>query len=137
MKKRLILACLLAVALGVFAACAPAAGATASKEVRVDETYAGKEVEIAEGGVLIVTLESNPTTGYQWELSEITGNDILELVSSEFQPAETGLVGAGGTEVWTFKALARGEATINLEYSRPWEGGEKGEKTFSLNVVVK
>jgi hypothetical protein len=24
-----------------------------------------------------------------------------------------------------------------MEYSRPWEGGEKGEWTFTLTVIVK
>jgi predicted secreted protein len=42
-----------------------------------------------------------------------------------------------GQGVWTFKALKAGESTISLDYSRPWEGGEKGEWTFVLNVVVE
>ncbi len=36
-----------------------------------------------------------------------------------------------------FKALKKGSSTIYLEYSRPWEGGEKGEWTCTVNVVVK
>ena len=43
------------------------------EEVSVDASYDGKEVEItAETGALIVTLESNPTTGFEWQLVEIT-----------------------------------------------------------------
>ena len=43
------------------------------KEVSVDASYDSKEVEItADTGALIVTLESNPTTGFEWELVEIT-----------------------------------------------------------------
>ncbi len=43
------------------------------EEVSVDASYDGKEVEItAETGALIITLESNPTTGFEWELVEIT-----------------------------------------------------------------
>ena len=43
------------------------------EEVSVDASYDGKEVEItADTGALIVTLESNPTTGFEWELVEIT-----------------------------------------------------------------
>jgi len=41
--------------------------------VSVDASYDGKEVEItADTGALIVTLESNPTTGFEWQLVEIT-----------------------------------------------------------------
>ena len=42
------------------------------EEVSVDASYDGKEVEIAVGNALIVTLESNATTGFRWELVEIT-----------------------------------------------------------------
>ena len=42
------------------------------EEVSVDASYDGKEVEIAVGNALIVTLESNATTGFKWELTELT-----------------------------------------------------------------
>jgi len=41
-------------------------------EVSVDASYDGKEVEITTGIALIVTLESNATTGFKWELTELT-----------------------------------------------------------------
>jgi predicted secreted protein len=44
--------------------------------------------------------------------------------------------GSVGTEVWNFKALAAGETNISLEYSQPWDGGIKAEKTFDLKVVI-
>jgi len=40
--------------------------------VSVDASYDGKEVEIAVGNALVVTLESNATTGFKWELTELT-----------------------------------------------------------------
>jgi len=42
------------------------------EEVSVDASYDGKEVEITTGNALIVTLESNATTGFKWELTELT-----------------------------------------------------------------
>ena len=42
------------------------------EEVAIDASYDGKEVEIAVGNALIVTLESNATTGFKWELTELT-----------------------------------------------------------------
>ena len=42
------------------------------EEVFVDASYDGKEVEITTGNALIVTLESNATTGFKWELTELT-----------------------------------------------------------------
>ena len=109
-------------------------------EVNVDESYNGGEVKVAAGGKVIVTLESNPSTGFSWMLSEITSEGVLEEAGNEFQSDNTDnppLVGAGGHEIWTFKALKKGTSTISMEYSRPWDGGEKGVETFELTVIVE
>jgi inhibitor of cysteine peptidase len=42
------------------------------EEVSVDASYDGKEVEITTRNALIVTLESNATTGFKWELTKLT-----------------------------------------------------------------
>jgi inhibitor of cysteine peptidase len=47
-------------------------GPVPREEVSVDASYDGKEVEITTGNALIVTLESNATTGFKWELTELT-----------------------------------------------------------------
>ncbi len=113
-------------------------GSVSPGEVSVDESYNGKTVEIAVGGTLTVTLESNPTTGFQWELASISDQAVLEKQSNTFEtPEDTGMVGSPGKEVWTFRALKKGTSTISMEYGRPWEGGEKGVETFTLNVVIK
>jgi inhibitor of cysteine peptidase len=137
MKFKLILACTLIATLVAVSACSSVLGAMAPNEVQVDNSYTGKEVEIAQDGILTITLESNPTTGFAWEVKDIANKDIVEFMSNEFQSSENGLIGGGGAEVWTFKALAQGKTTITMEYSRPWEGGEKAERTFFLTVVHK
>lgn len=113
-----------------------------SIEKPVDTSYAGKQVEIDTGSSLIVTLESNWTTGFRWELTEVTNQTVLELVESGYELSEEArqdppMIGAGGTEIWIFKALKTGEATISMEYSQPWEGGTKAAQIFVLTVVVK
>jgi inhibitor of cysteine peptidase len=137
MKTKLVLVCSVIVALVALGACTAALGQAAPEEMSVNESNAGKEVELATGGTLTITLESNPTTGFRWELARISEGDVMELTGNEFKGAENGLVGAGGKEVWTFKALAPGKSTITLEYSRPWAGGEKADQTFEVTVVVK
>ena len=103
-------------------------GSAVSTEIVVD-TFAD---------LLTVTLCSNPTTGFKWELVENTDEMVLEYKSNEYLPPEaTGAVGAGGKEIWTFKPLKHGESTISMEYGRPWEGGEKGEWTLTLTATVK
>ena len=45
--------------------------------------------------------------------------------------------GTSGKEVWTFKTLNAGTTEISMDYSRPWEGGEKAEWTFVAAITVE
>lgn len=138
MKTRLIvLTSIIAVMLLCLFGCSPS-GSVAPSEVSVDESHNGKKVEIAVAGTLTVTLESNPTTGFQWELASISDQAVLEKQSNTFEaPEDTGMVGAPGKEVWTFKALKKGSSIVSMEYRRPWEEDVEPDKTFTLSVVVE
>ena len=100
-----------------------------------------KELDVNYPALLVVTLCSNPTTGFQWfEKAQISDITVLEqkdhkliVPESEAPPSP----GTPGQEVWTFKTLKEGSGTIFFEYSRPWEGGEKGEWTCTVDVIVK
>jgi len=95
------------------------------------------EIEI--GDSITVTLCSNPTTGFRWsESAEISNQSVLEQISHGYTaPEDENIVGGAGKETWTFRGIERGMASISIEYSRPWEGGEQGEWTFSITVKVK
>ena len=142
MKAKLILICAVGVLSLFLFACAPVAR-QASVEVSCDDfsqqNHITKQVEVGAGGTLTVTLCSNQTTGFMWsETAQISDQTVLQEVGQcVVSPEAEGLVGAAGKEVWTFKALKKGTSTVSVEYSRPWEGGEKGEWTFNLTVTVK
>jgi inhibitor of cysteine peptidase len=140
-KAKLILVCAVGVLSFFLFACAPASK-QASVEVSCDDfsqEHISKQVEVAAGGTVTVTLCSNPTTGFIWsETAQISDQSVLQQTDHKSVPPEAeGLVGAAGKEVWTFKALKKGTSTVSMEYSRPWEGGEKGVWTFNLTVTVK
>jgi len=107
-----------------------------SNNVNVDSSYSGKQVELSVGQSLVVTLESNATTGYSWALAQNSDESVLSKTGDEYVAPQTTLVGAGGKEEWAFKALKKGNSTISLGYSRPWESTPPA-KTFDLTVVVK
>lgn len=108
------------------------------KELSVDIASAGKEVTLATGGTLTITLESNITTGYSWnETADIGDKTVMQQTDHKYQPPGTPIPGAGGVEIWTFKALKTGKSTISMGYARPFEPGVAPVKTFTLNVVVK
>ncbi len=68
-----------------------------------------------------VTLESNPSTGYQWQVTGIGDASIVKFIKSTYVPPQSGLIGAPGKQILTFQALKQGNTTINLNYFRPWE----------------
>jgi len=139
-KSRLILIFAMVAGSLLLLACSPASE-QASVEVSCDDfmkdKHIAKEVQVPADGSLTVTLCSNPTTGFEWESAEITDQAVLQQTDHKFVPPEGDVPGAAGQEVWTFKPLKKGTSTVSMEYSRPWEGGEKGEWTFNLTVVVK
>ncbi len=133
MKSKSLFTGLVVIALLVMTACSRVVS-----QASVNESDSGKQVAIwANGGLLTVTLESNQTTGYSWELKEISDPSVLQKTDNKYETPTSSLVGAGGKEVWTFKALKAGTTTLSMEYSQPWEGGQKDAKSFTLTVVVK
>jgi len=143
MKSGLILMCtMVAISLCLFA-CSSAVSVAASCDDFMKNQHISKEVKVPVDGSLTVTLCSNPTTGFQWaESAQISDQTVLQqmghkFVAPEAKGDEPPAPGTAGQEVWTFKALKEGTSTISMEYSRPWEGGEKGEWTFELTVTVK
>lgn len=96
------------------------------------------EFELQAGKGVTVMLCSNQTTGFKWmEEAQISDTGVLEQVKHEYMAPSGTKVGAAGTEKFTFRALKQGTATISLEYSRDWEGGEKAEWTCTLTINVK
>jgi len=128
-------------------ACSPASkqvSINASWDNFIEEQHISKEVEVPVDGSLTIALYSNPTEGRQWsEPPQISDQTVLREVDHRYEPARAlGCMppppGTGGKEVWTFKALEKGMSTISMEYTHPWEGGEKEPMlTFVLTVVVK
>ena len=139
MKLKLILICaVIAISLSLFACTSKQVSLEISGEDFMKDQHFTWEVEVNPGDSIIVTLGSNPTTGFQWlENAQISDQTILEQTDHKFVPPEGDVPGAAGEEVWTFKTLKEGTSTISMEYSRPWEGGEKGEWTFIATVTVK
>lgn len=83
-------------------ACLP----SSAKELSVDATSSGKEVSIADGGTLTVTLETNATTGYRWsEDANISDKTVMQQAGHKYESPATPIPGAGGKEIWAFKAL--------------------------------
>jgi predicted outer membrane repeat protein len=107
--------------------------------VDVNDSDNGREITLEQGQILIVTLESNPTTGYSWEVVESPDLILEQIGKAEYKWSEqrdSPIVGAGGWEVYRFKAVIPGSETLELVYRRPWETDTEPAKTFSIDVIV-
>jgi predicted secreted protein len=104
-----------------------------------EQNHIVRDVELTPPGSLIVTLGTNPTTGYQWEEAVIGDTSLIEQDSRNYvaPPTTGGTVGAPGKAVWVFNSLKTGTTTISMSYSRLWTGGEKDTWTLVLNLTVK
>jgi predicted secreted protein/N-acetylneuraminic acid mutarotase len=109
-----------------------------AETVDVNEADNGGQVELELGKLLVVTLESNPSTGYRWELIENDESVLKQFGQVEYKPSDTSdppMVGAAGWEIFRFKAVSTGQMTLELVYHRTWEDVEP-LKTFSVQVIV-
>jgi inhibitor of cysteine peptidase len=98
---------------------------------------AGNEIQAKAGQDFTITLESNRTTGYEWQLAQTPNASIVKFVKSDYIAPQGGRPGQGGEEVWTFQAVGKGTAQISMKYVRPWEKEAAPAKTQTYTVVVK
>jgi len=96
-------------------------------------TDPSQEIEVGAGKQFIIALDSNPTTGYNWEAD--FDESFLKLVQDEFKPAEDkDLVGAGGEQRLTFEGVKKGKTGVTLIYKRSWEEDFAEQKVFIVSV---
>ena len=113
-------------------ACNPAA----ADLLQIGEQEAGKTIEMKTGDTLVVSLDGNITTGFNWIPAHQNPALLEQVGDTEVTPANDEL-GAPGKIVLKFKAAAQGETTLHLDYKRAWEQNTAPEKTYEVTVVVK
>ena len=119
----------------------PVVSPTAAPAAEDDAAYAVKvhlagNTTYAAGSIFCITLPSNPTTGYDWEVIE--GKEILRGEKPIYIPDQNDkhLDGVGGKDQFWFTPEKPGDYKITLKYMRPWEGEEKAAATYSQTIHV-
>lgn len=101
----------------------------------VTDKKSGQAISLAVGQSLEVRLPSNPTTGYRWTAGTLSSTPLRQKRAPAFVPSKSGLMGAGGTQVFTYDGVAAGTAPLSFAYSRPWEHGPPARR-IDFTVVV-
>lgn len=99
----------------------------------VDE---GRQAVLEVGDRAIIKRESNPTTGYCWEVLGLDDQDVITLVERSYK-ADSSLIGSGGVETFLLKASQPGVVALQLVYRRAWEQDIPPLRTYALTLVVR
>ncbi|MFH1035894.1 MAG: protease inhibitor I42 family protein [Pseudomonadota bacterium] len=134
MKTRSMLICLLAclVALSL----AGCWGGQGKIVVNGDDNPA--DVKLRRGEPWELSLSANPSTGYQWTLSQPPDKSILALETEAYypDPQAAGRPGANGRQVFSFRARKSGATALELIYARPWEKDQPPLTRLRYTILV-
>ena len=92
-------------------------------------------IKVKPGHSFKIKLQSNPTTGYMWQIQNPIDKTRLVILNKTFTPKNRKLAGSPGSEVWQFKALKKGTIYIEFAYKRSWENEVIKRETYA--VVIK
>lgn len=96
-----------------------------------------KGIRIPLGKTFTIDLDSNPSTGFSWQLANISDKTVLEIVKKEYVGQGSLTVGSPGTERWIFKSVGIGKTALTFEYKRSWEDKEEAQRTEVYSIIVK
>lgn len=113
-----------------------AAGASEQSAKQLTEADNGRSIELSVGDKLEVTLPGNPTTGFQWEVSDVDSIILTPIGEPEFKPSSNA-VGSGGNITLRFEAVGAGQTKLKLIHHRKFEDNVAPIQTFEVTVTVK
>jgi inhibitor of cysteine peptidase len=105
------------------------------KTLLLDDSDDNSHLCLYVGDTLTIKLASNPTTGHSWGQPE--GAAHLQMLSAEAEHGASDRVGAPGFQTFSFKATEAGNATVTLNYFRPFEKDKPPAKTFLVFVTIE
>ncbi|NCR54880.1 MAG: protease inhibitor I42 family protein [Microcystis aeruginosa L211-07] len=96
----------------------------------------GKSITTQVNDLLLLSLDENPTTGFQWAVDGV-GSDLVKLQASEYVPAIESSVGGGGQRILTFKVQQAGIDQLRLKLWREWQGEPSIVERFTVTLQVR
>lgn len=101
------------------------------------------QITVKAPGEFSIKIESNPTTGYSWGLQPLKEKEEnlvkfkKQKVEEPGEESKQKPLGAPTYEIFTFEALALGEAVIELHYHRPWEKDVPPIKKHKVIITIE
>jgi predicted secreted protein len=99
----------------------------------------GRQIELTNGQTFNVTLETNPSTGYTWEVVELNTNLLQKIGETDSEPniTEKNMVGAPVMHTFQFEVINTGQTTLKIIYHRIWEKDVAPVNTFFIDLFAR
>ena len=110
---------------------------TSEPVIRIPTTDPDQPMEAQAGETFEIVIDSNPTTGYHWELIGELDANVVQFVSRYYINDEPVKPGSGGVDVWTFQAVSVGQVQIMLGSYPPSNDVTDPQQTVTFDVMVK
>ncbi len=95
-----------------------------------------KKIRLKPGEAFAFDLESNPSTGYRWNISFIPPSGVASVVTRTMIRTHRIRPGAPVVERFVVKADAEGEVKLVMRYERPWSETVPPSRTVVFVVKV-
>ena len=106
-------------------------------EVDVNQENNGTKIYLEERNFLVVSLPTNPSTGFSWKVEDINTSIMVEVGEPKYVSSELNnsfVVGAGGTVSYRFRAIQSGTTSFEMVYKQPWS--QNIAENYRLEIVV-
>ena len=112
--------------------------------LRRRESEPNKPLCVRAGQRFAIAVETSPTTGYKWRLTEPFDERTIQYVGREYQSdcsaiiaSMLGTIGGGrGREIWKFRGVSPGEAKIELGLFGPRQTDTSPARKVTFTVIV-
>jgi len=108
-------------------------------KINLSMDYNGRQIELTNGQTFNVTLETNPSTGYSWEVVELNNSIIQKIGEAVSEPniTQKNMVGVPVMHTFQLEVINTGQTTLKIVYHRKWEKDVAPVNTFSIELFVR
>ena len=89
--------------------------------------------DVISGQAFPLLLESNPSTGYTWEVLSYDSS-LLQVITETEYDQKVSQVGAPGVQTVRFIGIGNGPTTITLFYGRPWMANMQVTRNITIDT---
>ncbi len=105
-------------------------------EIVIIKKDAGKIFKAIQGNIILIRLNENPSTGYQWKIY-LSDERVVLFEKSDFSPGAEKTIGSGGTRTFQLKTKSSGFVKIILKLKKEWEPDDSAIDKFEVTIKVE